>query len=642
MSRSDVSNTGEQPAIEVDHAVADADPTWSNAAAGPPDEELPAADPGGPPVGARRPVEDGWGHAEAITTTSWDTPPAHIKEAMDADVVLDMGWGRLVFGQTFSDHDRIAEVLGREAAGRRDICLYPRDPHVLVAQHPHELFIDPSYTYRLRFSRDRGVRNDAPGVAVRPITGVADAEAVNRTYVRCGMVPAPVDLIWRNHAETRHVLYLVAVRPDSGEVLGTVTGVDHHRLFSDPELGSSLWCLAVDPGCSVPGVGAALVGALADVMRDRGRAYMDLSVVHDNAAAIALYEKLGFDRVPVYGVKRKNAINEPLFTGAPETIDDLNPYARIIADEAMRRGIRVDVLDAEAGELRLTHGARSVVTRESLSELTSAVAMSRCDDKRLTRRIVSEAGITVPRGRLATFDGGDAAFLDDVGDVVVKPVRGEQGLGITVGVEGHEALETALDRAREHCPDVLIEERAPGDDLRLVVIDGQVVAAAVRRPAEVLGTGEHTVRDLVVAQSRRRSAGTGGEAQIPLDELTEATVGEAGWSLDDVLPEGTRLRVRRTANLHTGGTIHDVTAEVHPDLRQVAVVAAEAIGIPVTGIDLLVPDVTAPEYVFIEANERPGLANHEPQPTAAAFVDLLFPTSPGLPRAWTPEGPAPS
>ena len=137
---------------------------------------------------------------------------------------------------------------------------------------------------------------------------------------------------------------------------------------------------------------------------------MDLSVAHDNAAAIALYEKLGFQRVPVLAVKRKNAINEPLFTHPPETVDDLNPYARIIADEAMRRGIWVEVLDAEAGEMRLSHGGRSVVTRESLSEYTSAVAMSRCDDKRLTRRLVAEAGIVVPKGRLATFDEDDHAF----------------------------------------------------------------------------------------------------------------------------------------------------------------------------------------------------------------------------------------
>ena len=121
--------------------------------------------------------------------------------------------------------------------------------------------------------------------------------------------------------------------------------------------------------------------------------------------------------------------------------------------------------------------------------------------------------------------------------------------------------------------------------------------------------------------------------------MTEGTVREAGWSYDDVLPEGTRLRVRRTANLHQGGTIHDVTARVNPELCRVAVTVADAIGIPVTGIDLLVPDVTKDEYVFIEANERPGLANHEPQPTAEAFIDYLFPGIPRLPLAWTPEKP---
>ncbi|MCB0948010.1 MAG: N-acetylglutaminylglutamine synthetase, partial [Mycobacterium sp.] len=318
-------------------------------------------------------------------------------------------------------------------------------------------------------------------------------------------------------------------------------------------------------------------------------------------------------------------------------VDDLNPYARIIADEALRRGIWVEVLDAEAGEMRLSHGGRSVVTREALSEYTSAVAMSRCDDKRLTRRIVSEAGIIVPRGRLATFDAADHEFLAEVGDVVVKPTRGEQGKGITVGVDNPAELDAALARAREQHPEVLIEQRAEGDDLRLVVIDGRVVAAALRRPAEITGTGRHTIRELIDAQSRRRSAATGGESRIPVDAVTENTVKEAGWSFDEVLPEGLRLRVRRTANLHQGGTIHDVTATVHPELRSVAVAAAEAIGIPVTGIDLLVPDVTRTDYVFIEANERPGLANHEPQPTAKAFVDFLFPGQPGLPQAWTPD-----
>ena len=581
-------------------------------------------------------------HTEAITMGLHDASPPELVEAMAKDVELELGWGRLIFGQTFADSQQLVEALRREGPGRRDICIYARESHVVVAEAPTELFIDPSHTYRLRFT-DATPEDLSPsplGVTVRTLNDPVDADAMNRVYVRCGMVPAGVDVIWNNHLHMPAVTYLLAVRDADGAVVGTVTGVDHELLFSDPEQGSSLWTLAVDPAAGLPGIGAALTRALAERFRNAGRAYMDLSVAHDNAAAIGLYEKLGFRRVPVLAIKRKNAINEPLFSPPPETVDDLNPYARIIADEALRRGIWVEVLDAETGEMRLTHGGRSVVTRESLSEYTSAVAMCRCDDKRRTRRLVSEAGITVPRARLATFDEGDYNFLTEVGEVVVKPTRGEQGKGITVGVtadDGPEELAEALARARQQYPDVLIEQRVQGDDLRLVVIDGRVVAAALRMPPEIIGTGAHSIRDLIAAESRRRSAATGGESRIPFDDLTEATVAEAGWTLDDVLPQGTRLRVRRTANLHQGGTIHDVTAVVNAELCRVAVTAAEAIGIPVTGIDLLVPDVTGAEYAFIEANERPGLANHEPQPTAAAFIDFLFPGHPGQPAAWTPE-----
>ncbi len=580
-------------------------------------------------------------HPEAITLGLHDASPPHLVDAMAKDVELELGWGRLIFGQTFADAETLAEALRREAPGRRDICIYARESHVVIARAPTELFIDPSHTYRLRFtpSHEEDLAPSPLGVTVRTLNDPADADAMNRVFVRCGMVPAPVETIWDNHLHADAVTYLVAVRDEDDAVVGTVTGVDHELLFSDPEHGSSLWTLAVDPAAGLPGMGESLTRALAEHFRNAGRAYMDLSVGHDNAAAIALYEKLGFHRVPVMAIKRKNAINEPLFSPPPETVDDLNPYARIIADEALRRGIRVEVLDAETGEMRLSLGGRTLITRESLSEFTSAIAMCRCDDKRLTKRLVSEAGITVPRARLATFDDDDYAFLQEVGEVVVKPTRGEQGKGITVGVVAEDDLATALGRAREQYPEVLIEQRVKGDDLRLVVIDGRVVAAALRVPPEVIGTGEHSVRDLIAAESRRRSAATGGESRIPLDDLTEATVRDAGWKLDDVLPEGIRLRVRRTANLHQGATIHDVTAQVHQDLCRVGVAAAEAIGIPVTGIDLMVPDITGVDYAFIEANERPGLANHEPQPTASAFIDFLFPGQPGQPPAWTPEEP---
>src|SRR5581483_10308236 len=150
------------------------------------------------------------------------------------------------------------------------------------------------------------------GITVRPLESRDDADEMNRVYLRCAMVPARVDVIWDNHVSCDAVTYLVATRETDGAVIGTVTGVDHHKLFDDPEHGSSLWTLAVDPAAGLPGVGEALTRAVAEHMRANGCAYLDLSVVHDNAAAIALYEKLGFRRVPVLCIKRKNAINEPL------------------------------------------------------------------------------------------------------------------------------------------------------------------------------------------------------------------------------------------------------------------------------------------------------------------------------------------
>jgi GNAT-family acetyltransferase (TIGR03103 family) len=287
----------------------------------------------------------------------------------------------------------------------------------------------------------------------------------------------------------------------------------------------------------------------------------------------------------------------------------------------------VEVTDPEWGELRLSVGGRTVLTRESLSEFTSAVAMSRCDDKRVTRRIMERAGVRVAKGAPACEGDLAAAtgLLEECGEVVVKPARGEQGKGITVGVRDAEGLASAVDQALQFCPDVLVEELVDGEDLRVVVIDHQVVAAAVRRPAEVVGDGRSTVRELIEKTSRRRERATGGESSIPLDDATEEIVAAEGRALDDVLPTGERLRVRRTANLHTGGTIEDVTDRLHPAVAEAAVRASRAIGIPVTGLDFLVPAVDGPDHVFIEANERPGLANHEPQPVVARFVDLLFP-----------------
>ena len=544
---------------------------------------------------------------------------------MTENAILDCGWGRLLFAQTFPKPGPLIEALRAEGPDRRDIAFYVRNPHVLLAQAPQEVFLDPSHTYRLDLSVYRASRRQPRGFTVRRLASQGDAEAINRIYAARKMVQARPDFMW-SQREGSALTYLVAEDSATGQVMGTVTGVNHQRAFNDPEHGSSLWCLAVDPQATQPGIGEALVRRLAEHYQARGAAYMDLSVMHDNDQAIALYEKLGFRRVSFFGVKRKNPINESLFTG-PAPDDALNPYARIIVDEARRRGIQTDIIDAEGGLFRLTHGGRSIRCRESLSELTSAVALSICDDKRMTRRIVEQAGVTVPERIHADDPEAIKAALERHGALVVKPARGEQGKGVAVGLRTMAAIEKAVAAARNICPEVLIEQQVQGEDLRLVVIDFKVVAAAIRRAPRVVGDGRSTFRSLIERQSRRRAAATGGESRIPLDAETKRCLTDAGYQLDDTAPEGLEVEVRKAANLHTGGTIHDVTEEVHPALIRAAVAAARAIDISVTGIDLMVKSWREPDYAFIEANERPGLANHEPQPTAERFVDLLFPLS---------------
>ncbi|MFC3676543.1 N-acetylglutaminylglutamine synthetase [Ferrovibrio xuzhouensis] len=552
-----------------------------------------------------------------LSLQQWGTPPRAVRRRA---ATVDCGWGRLLFGQTFDGPEQLADRLVEETIGERDIAFYVREPHVALSIAPQALFLDPSHAFRLALDAPQPDEADS-GVIIRAARPSDEGE-VNRLYTSRGMVP-----LRDGYCADRHpaVEILVAeVDGDPDRLAGVVMGVDHLTAFRDPDNGSSLWALAVDPQAAQPGIGRALTLGLARHMREAGRAFLDLSVLHDNEQAIALYRQLGFTQIPVYCIKTRNSINQKLYIG-PEPDGDLNIYARIIIDEARRRGISVEVEDAAAGIFTLANGARMVRCRESLSDLTTAVAMSRCDDKALTRRLLDRAGLAVPDQIMLHTPEDAVAFLEKHRRIVVKPARGEQGRGVFVDLRRRSEVLVAYETARRLGDQVIAEEFVTGEDLRIIVIDGEVVAAAIRRPATIVGDGTHTVIELIEKQSRRRAAATGGESRIPLDEETERCVRAAGFGFTDVLPQGEALAVRKTANLHTGGTIHDVTEHLHADLAAAAIRAAAVLHMPLVGFDFIVRAPDQPHYRIIEANERPGLANHEPQPTAEKFVDFLFP-----------------
>nr|WP_314629685.1 N-acetylglutaminylglutamine synthetase [uncultured Noviherbaspirillum sp.] len=561
-----------------------------------------------------------------MNTLQPDTGAAASKEAPAvANAILDCGWGRLMYAPSFESTRVLADELMKEEPGKRDIALYVQAPQLVLAEAQASLFLDPSLMFRRTLGANAPAAPPAPGVVIRRLTTRADIAAMNRLYSMRGMVPLAPGTVWKQR-DSDALIYLIAEDERTGEVVGSVMGVDHLLAFGDTEGGSSFWCLVVDPQTGLAGVGKSLVNQLIDLFTQRNRRFLDLSVLHTNQNAIGLYEKLGFQQVTGFSVKHKNSINERLFIDTAE-VQALNPYARIIVDEARRRGISVEIVDAAAGIFKLRHVGHEMLCRESLTELTGGVAMTWCQDKVLTLRRLASVGLRVPQQRTAGDTDADLAFLREQGAIVVKPALGEQGRGISVGVRTEEELEQAIERARKEGGHIVLEQLCEGQDLRIVVIGYKMVAAAIRRPAEVTGDGQSSMAQLIERQSARRAAATGGESRIPTDAETLRCLAGQGLDMESVPGDGQRVQVRKTANLHTGGTIHDVTAQLHPTLRAAAESAARALRIPVVGLDFLVPAPDQEDYVIIEANERPGLANHEPQPTAQRFVDLLFPYS---------------
>jgi GNAT-family acetyltransferase (TIGR03103 family) len=557
---------------------------------------------------------------------SWGERPKLPKH----NIAIDCGWGRLLFAHTFAKKETLAKTLREEAENKRDLALYVREPQVVVSYDPQRLFVAPSFIYRLILDHYQPLKKKRSGFTIRMLDTKIDIESINRIYRSRHMVEISPEFLRKSYNKRKYLTYWVAVDKDTKEVIATCMGIDHTGAFGDPENGASLWCLAVDPQASHTAIGLHMVQHVIKHYKKARKAKLDLSVMHSNSEAISLYDKLGFVKIPAFVVKNKNAINENLYIGhgiGSATTEELNPYSMIIINEARKRGIRVDIMDAQDNIYGLSHNGSSVTCRESLTDATSSIAMSRCMDRRTTARILKTAKLSVPDQLLASNLAENQKFMEKHGSIIVKPRKRLHGFGATVGVSTKEELQKAIKTSKKIHPEILLEEMITGIEMRVVVIDFKVVAAAIKKPPVIVGNGENTILQLVEKQSRRRKQATQGEDTIPVDKEFSKTVEDAGYKLDDILPKGKELQVRNTTKQRYGGTFHDVTNVLHQNILDAARSAAIALDIPVVGLDFIVEDPSKPEYIIIEAMERPYLVNYNPQPTAERFIDFLFPQS---------------
>jgi len=320
------------------------------------------------------------------------------------------------------------------------------------------------------------------------------------------------------------------------------------------------------------------------------------------------------------------------------------PSTQAIIDEAVGRDIPWIRLN-EASLVQLGQGKYQQRIRATMTSKTSALAVDIAGDKKMTNRLLASAGLPVPRSEVVRTDDDAVAAATRIGfPVVTKPLDGNHGRGVGLELSTERAVRTGFKRAvrESRRGSVVVESYVTGNDYRVLVIGGRMVAIAERVPAHVTGDGKHTVRELVEIENRDARRGIGHEkvlTRIAIDETATELVKKQGFALDGVPPAQERVLLAATGNMSTGGISIDRTWDAHEDNVEIAEEAARVVGLDVAGIDFLAPDIALPVRetggAIVEVNAAPGFRMHthptegEPQYVAKHVVDGLFP--PGTP-----------
>jgi cyanophycin synthetase len=316
----------------------------------------------------------------------------------------------------------------------------------------------------------------------------------------------------------------------------------------------------------------------------------------------------------------------PTATGLQAELDQLwlgcrqrhpDYQAQIVMHAARLRGVPYAPAWNMARHWRYGQGARSRVLFESSSCADSHFGARIAGSKAMTKTVLQSLGVRTPAFRLVANEGELDAAVAELGfPCVTKPIDFGGGKGVSAGLRDIHAVRQGFVAARAYSAGpILVETHAPGEDHRLLVVDGRLVATIRREPPSVTGDGQQTIGDLVAAKNRGRDARSlvrsGFMRPILLDASAQVHLAGLGLSPATVLAAGQTVRVRSNANLSTGGDCIDVTERVHPDIRVQVESLAQTLNLPMLGADYLSTDIaSSPMRVggqFIEINTTPGL-----------------------------------
>ena len=356
-------------------------------------------------------------------------------------------------------------------------------------------------------------------------------------------------------------------------------------------------------------------------------------------------------RVGRYAAKASFRIAEALIAGEEYDLEeDIMNMKEIRQNEGLGPSTASIIKEAEARNIpwirlnryslcQLGYGANQKRIQATVTSQTSNIGVDIACDKEETKLLLEQAEVPIPKGDIIRTERGLEEAVEYVGfPLVIKPVNGNHGRGITTNINSMEEALIAFKEAKEISRLVIVEKFITGEDYRLLVINHKLVAAAKRTPAHVIGDGKSTVQELVDEVNKDERRGYGHEkvlTEISINSLTLELLKENNLTPESVVKKGEFVKLKSTANLSTGGTAEDVTDLIHPYNIFMAERISKIIGLDICGIDIMAHDLTKPINesggAVLEVNAGPGFRMHLqptdglPRNVGGHVVDMLFP-----------------
>jgi cyanophycin synthetase len=316
----------------------------------------------------------------------------------------------------------------------------------------------------------------------------------------------------------------------------------------------------------------------------------------------------------------------------------LGPSTASLVAAAEARGIPWLRLN-EYSLIQFGHGRYQKRIQATCTGNTSNIAVDLASDKEETNAILRDLGLPVPEQHVVRSESRAIRAAKRIGyPVVVKPLDGNHGRGVSIDLMNAKQVAVAFAKARDHSRTVLVESLIQGLDHRLLVVNGELVAAAKRMPGHVVGDGKSTIEELVDIVNDDPRRGVGHEkvlTRLEFDHQADRLLSQIGYKRDTVPKQDEIVFLRSTGNLSTGGTAIDVTDSIHPDNREMAIRTIKAIGLDVGGVDFLTTDITQSYRetggAICEVNAGPGFRMHvapsegTPRDVAGPVIEGLFP-----------------